>query len=701
MPALTLTKPGQWRLPYPMAADYVREWTALRALKEFVSNAIDAATTSYSATWADGSLVILDDGPGIPRDGLLFGGSTKDATKIGQFGEGKKLALLVLSRDASIGSVTVETVGFSFTASLEDSDLLNGIGAPSTDPSSTPKILVLSGAPNSRTVGTRITVQCPQELAQALTKEVRYLSEPHYQPPTGTAQIVWDGAPGRIWVGGILVSQDPRLIASYDLPLTLKEHQNRDRTIVATHVLENHIQSTLAHCEDRATLAVFVDHALRGGDLSGPEAFFTKVGSGSHTVRHIFRDLAAERWPSGDVYHTAGHDVDDDALSLRDENWEHITTGLGLSQHNALMNLLGVGNPPRAAKVARERAPERREQTTRWVTVGSLSRERRRNLDWARGQLEAVFGRGCLGRQLRVFAERKVDFLYEEHRCGEYHHGSDTTTILDEALDDLHETLAILFHEHGHRHAARNPEYRTSADRTREFENALDRTAAYAILHLAKPTDSAAKIPLIDHAVWDADALPPGTYLAKPHKEPKAVSNARLAVLKQRAAAPLPRRLLADLAETRMAAYLKEHPGTRLSDLMARHAMQARHFNLLTHPHPAGYRRSHGFTTLPDYRKAEVIGRILGIHAPVVYLSHIAVEGPHYRRRNQADRSWREPLAYGATCAVRDLRKLGGVYAEQADAIEAIAAGRVEYDAAGVWLEPVNTLIRAEVARLA
>jgi hypothetical protein len=42
------------------------------------------------------------------------------------------------------------------------------------------------------------------------------------------------------------------------------------------------------------------------------------------------------------------------------------------------------------------------------------------------------------------------------------------------------------------------------------------------------------------------------------------------------------------------------------------------------------------------------------------------------------------------------LRALGGIYAEQADAIAAIAAGEVPYDVHDRWLEPVNRLIRAE-----
>lgn len=166
-----------------------------------------------------------------------------------------------------------------------------------------------------------------------------------------------------------------------------------------------------------------------------------------------------------------------------------------------------------------------------------------------------------------------------------------------------------------------------------------------------------------------------------------------------KAQAPEPRRLLADLATERLA-FVRQETGKTLTELVKPLALQTRHLGLITRPHPAGYRRHHGFATLPEYAKSEALGRLLGIHPPVFYLAHIAVEGPLYNVRNKQDLRWREPLASGAASAARDLRALGGAYAAQADAIEAMAAGRTRYDAEGKWLAPVTALIKAEIDRL-
>ncbi|MEE1741208.1 hypothetical protein PUR49_32575 [Streptomyces sp. BE147] len=677
------------KLTYPMASDYVKGWTAKRALKEFVSNAIDASTI-YRVDWSDGILSIEDDGPGIPYEGLLFGGSTKDSRHIGQFGEGKKLALLVLARDAQMGAVTVETVGYRFTADLEESDFLRHIGAHSAEPS---RVLTLTFTDTERVRGTRITVACPHLLAEELISEIRYLNEAGYTPPRDTASIVLDGQPGRIWVGGILVTTDPRLIASYDLPLsTAKAHQNRDRTIVSASVLEEHIRRALAQCTDAEILNRLVEHALSGRDLAGPEAFFSRVSS--YEVRQLFREIGQSRWPDGRIYHNARGLAQEVELGLQDRGWKCITSGLNPTEHESLMKLLGVGNPPQAATAFHTREVPR--PSTIWTTRAKLSHSRRRTLDLARGILEAAFGRGCLGK-LRVFTYHE----FGTEGCsaeGVYWVSTDTIGIQEDCLDDLTDTIEALFHEHGHRHAERSPDFESSFDRTREFERALCTTAALALTQLGNREHRA--IPLIDVEAWDGQPLPTGAYLTNIHHAPKPVSTAVLRRQHAKAAAPEPRRLLADLAAARMAAVRKE-TGKNLTELMKPLALQTRHFGLLTRPHPAGYRRCHGFATLPEYGKSEALGRLLGIHPPVLYLAHIAVEGPVYRVRDTQDRRWREPLASGAAGAVRDLRALGGTYAAQAVAVEDMAAGRTAYDTEGRWLAPVTALIKEEIDRLA
>lgn len=216
-------------LAYPISPDYVKSWTPVRALCELIANALDEDPAAR-VSWADGVLTIADDGPGIPEEGLVLGHSTKTADQIGQFGEGKKLAALVLARSPEVGQVHCETVGYGFTPSVERRHLLGGL-VPSRSAQGA-ELLVYHLYRTGRSKGTVFTVECSRELADEAIGRFRALAEPGYQPPAAPGQCVLDGTPGRVWIGGVLVTVMPGLLASYDLPLDAKGLQNRDRTVI-------------------------------------------------------------------------------------------------------------------------------------------------------------------------------------------------------------------------------------------------------------------------------------------------------------------------------------------------------------------------------------------------------------------------------------------------------------------------------------
>lgn len=83
---------------YPMTKDYVNGWTVVEACRELISNAID--TGHYKIELDNGTLMIESYTGALPKEALLFGYSQKkNEAAIGQFGEGLKLAMLVLARD--------------------------------------------------------------------------------------------------------------------------------------------------------------------------------------------------------------------------------------------------------------------------------------------------------------------------------------------------------------------------------------------------------------------------------------------------------------------------------------------------------------------------------------------------------------------------------------------------------------------------
>lgn len=93
------------KLQYQITADYVRDWSVRDAIRELVANAIDGETTTGGKFEAKHDakkdvLHLINRDTKVDARALYFGGSLKygDARLIGQYGEGLKIAMLVLAR---------------------------------------------------------------------------------------------------------------------------------------------------------------------------------------------------------------------------------------------------------------------------------------------------------------------------------------------------------------------------------------------------------------------------------------------------------------------------------------------------------------------------------------------------------------------------------------------------------------------------
>ena len=84
----------------PLARNYVRHWGIVEALRELFQNAIDA-DSPFEYQLFDGGLSISSRFSKLEPKTLLLGNTTKaeNKDKIGSFGEGYKIALLVLTRE--------------------------------------------------------------------------------------------------------------------------------------------------------------------------------------------------------------------------------------------------------------------------------------------------------------------------------------------------------------------------------------------------------------------------------------------------------------------------------------------------------------------------------------------------------------------------------------------------------------------------
>lgn len=93
------------KIQYMVTEEYVRDWTALEALREILANGVDAevqqsAPLNVRHDARKKILYVRNDRAHLDVKALYFGGTTKagDERLVGQFGEGLKLALLVFAR---------------------------------------------------------------------------------------------------------------------------------------------------------------------------------------------------------------------------------------------------------------------------------------------------------------------------------------------------------------------------------------------------------------------------------------------------------------------------------------------------------------------------------------------------------------------------------------------------------------------------
>jgi len=89
-------------IPTGISPEYVKAWNTTMAIREILQNYLDSKDEfdcTGSITFEKGLAKVKDDGPGLQVKHLAMGISEKGVDAIGKFGEGLKLALLVMARE--------------------------------------------------------------------------------------------------------------------------------------------------------------------------------------------------------------------------------------------------------------------------------------------------------------------------------------------------------------------------------------------------------------------------------------------------------------------------------------------------------------------------------------------------------------------------------------------------------------------------
>ena len=415
-------------LTYPISPDYIRSWTAERAIAEVIANAIDADPDGFSVSNADGVLDITDGAAlGSGAEGMVLGFSDKRGQddKIGQFGEGLKIASLVLARDSAVGGMLIETVGYSVVPVVVDQEAMSGLSIPSKSGSPT-KVLRWRLWSCDRPAGTRVRIAVSERIAKAAQARFLHLTETGYTPPSGAGRVIASGKTGRVYIGGVLVSERPGFAFSYDLSLqNSREMQNRDRVVIDGGHLNSAVRAAFKCCEDRGILTSLVQKAVFD-KVAEAEGDFFAANDISSAQKRMLREIGQDIFGGESVFHAGNSSAEAEAaLDLVDRGYKCLTApSLTYWRAERMFGLLGV---PSAAALAKGLAPRKRE-VAEWVADEDLTSAERSVLSRAVNLMRSLWGPQAVGRA-RVYGEVKMPGSECLDWSGFYEPGSGDTCI--------------------------------------------------------------------------------------------------------------------------------------------------------------------------------------------------------------------------------------------------------------------------------
>jgi hypothetical protein len=459
------------RITYPISPEYVTAWSIERALSEVVANALDEDDTP-TLKWEDGVFTIEDSAPnGIPEYGLILGRSDKNAKQIGQFGEGLKIACLVLARARSIKSMTVESVGYTLTPSIVKEALLPGSKERH-------EMLSYLVTPNTRSSGTLVTVNgVSEETAEKVKARFRSITDSTYTPPTGAGELLVD-APGKIFIGGVLVQERKNLLFGYDLSLDgHKSLQNRDRTVIDGYALKHSLSRIIQEASDADVLEKLVRAAL-DGTLDPIERHFPH--SPSPTYRKAISEVRKRVYGEKKIAYKDRSANDEHLLDLKDRGWIIPEAKIDEHHHQAMMRLLGA----ETVSIIARNANKQPRVVTDWVKTEKLDASERETLEAAVNIVRSLYGPEAVG-EVQAYNETRYEKADEALHFGGFYQAASKDGKIGlhrKNLHSLQQTLEVLIHESAHRILHRS--HKEYEDRTRSFEGQLGDMAATLALRL-------------------------------------------------------------------------------------------------------------------------------------------------------------------------------------------------------------------------
>lgn len=207
-------KENRMIIDYNMSKDYCADWSAIDAIREILQNALDSGQ-DYECSTTDSIVDIVTKNTVLKPEVFSMGVSDKTENSIGKYGEGFKIAMLVLTR---LGHKPVIFTGDYAISGMFRVHEFTGVET---------FCLNVSEA-TAYSADTQFLCQLYDIDIEELEHKLPYFSE---QPPKKPAKVdIWQKRPGEIYVNGLYVTKTD-LVFGYNFApsqITL----NRDRNMV-------------------------------------------------------------------------------------------------------------------------------------------------------------------------------------------------------------------------------------------------------------------------------------------------------------------------------------------------------------------------------------------------------------------------------------------------------------------------------------
>ena len=437
-----------------ISPEYVKNWDTTKAVREIIQNYLDVRDefgVGGRITWNNGIAYVRDLGAGIEPRHLAMGISEKSEDSIGKYGEGLKLALLVMAREKR--NIELRARGQVIKPTIE------------WDENYQTDIMMLTVDEDPTIVnGTTIRFECSEEELEA-----GKLYFERFLKSSGTLEWIEQGKlslpGGYVYVNGARVGKLPtESLFSYHLnEKEVGDIGNRDREVINQNKIGKFLEGMMWNTSSRQAMEMIMK-AMKDGTTnlyeiaySGSTFYWQMDDNRKPIWKRAYNAVFGEGTLVFDGNHEAltqaeyiGHKV----MDAPTYSWRSFLQNIGVDTCTSILKKAGG--------------------TYEKVNPKDLTTEELANYVRAKDLVETNYmsvGKVIIAKDLTLLSGASSGTVVR----GLYSRKDDTIFLAREVLEDITGTLHTLLHEAVHKHSG-------ESDCTAEFETALTNVAVNMML---------------------------------------------------------------------------------------------------------------------------------------------------------------------------------------------------------------------------